>query len=82
MNEEKLCIDARKRLTMTGVEQVDGYSESALKLTVNRTKVTIRGNGLKITAFNKATGNLSCDGDIAEVSYGGKKTPFLKRLFK
>lgn len=82
MNEEKLCIDARKRLTMTGVEQVDGYSESALKLTVNRTKVIIRGNGLKITAFNKATGNLSCDGEFSEVIYGGKKTPFIKRIFK
>ena len=82
MVEEKLCIDGRKRLTMTGVSSVDGYSENSVKLTANDTKIYIFGNNLKITNFNKATGNLSCDGDFTEIKYGGRKTPVLKRVFK
>ena len=82
MIEEKLTLDARKRLSMSGVESVDGYSENAVRLTSNGTKVFIYGSRLKITAFNKATGNLSCDGDFTEIKFGGKKTPILKRVFK
>lgn len=82
MVEEKLCLDGRKRLTMTGVESVDGYSETAIKLTANGTKIFFYGTKLKITSFNKATGNLSCDGDFSEIKYGGKKVPFIKRVFK
>ena len=82
MVEEKLCIDGRKRLSMTGVESVDGYSESAIKLTANGTRIYFYGSKLKIVAFNKSTGNLSCDGDFTEIKYGGKKVPFIKRIFK
>ena len=67
---------------MTGVSSVDGYSENSVKLTSNDTKIFIYGNNLKITAFNKATGSLSCDGEFSEIKYGGRKTPILKRVFK
>ncbi len=77
-----LCLDDRKRLSMTGVDAVDGFSEQYLKLTVNGSKVTVNGTGIKITAYNKATGSLTADGEFCEIKYIGKKVPMMKRLFK
>ncbi len=79
---DKMTLDGRKRLTMTNVDGVDGFSEQCLKLTVGGNRVTVNGSGIKITAFNKATGNLTADGEFDEIKYCGKKTPFVKRLFK
>ena len=79
---DKLCLDGRKRLSMTGVETVDGFTEQLLKITVNGSKVTVNGNGIKITAFNKSTGTLTADGEFNEIRYLTKKAPIVKRLFK
>lgn len=79
---EKVILEARKKLSMTGVEAVDGFSEQSLKLTVAGNKVIIVGENIKITAFNKNTGNLSAEGTFTEIKYNHKKTPFIKRLFK
>ena len=67
---------------MTCVEAVDGFSETALKISVKGNKVIITGRNLKITAFNKQSGNLAAEGDITDVKYGGEKQPIMKRIFK
>lgn len=79
---DKLNLDGRKKLSMTGVETVDGFSEQCVKLTVSGNKVLIGGENIKITAFNKATGNLSAEGLFCEIKYNHKKVPIIKRLFK
>lgn len=79
---DTLKLDGRKRLSMTGVETVDGFSETSLRLSVNGSKVLVTGENIKITSFNKATGNLSADGNFIEIKYNYKKEPFLKRVFK
>ena len=78
---DKLCLECRKKLSMTGVETVDGFSEQTLKLTVNGGKVTINGKDIKITAFNKSSGNLTAEGTFNEIRYGDKKKT-LASLFK
>ena len=79
---DKLELFSRRRLVMSGVETVDGYSEQGLSLTVAGVKVRITGEKIKITAFNKATGALVADGLFKEIKYNAKKTPFYKRIFK
>ncbi len=79
---DKLELMGRRRLAMSGVEAVDGFSEQALNLTVSGVKVRITGEKIKITAFNKATGTLMADGVFNEIRYNAKKTPLLKRIFK
>ena len=80
--EERLILEQRKRLSLSGVESVDGFSDNLLKLSVNKTRVEIKGSGIKITAFNKASGTLNADGDFTEIRFGQNKTPLLKRIFK
>lgn len=79
---DKLILDGRSRLAMTGVEAVDGFSEQFLKLTVSGNKVIIGGENIKITAYNKATGSLNADGNFFEIRYNKNKAPLIKRLFK
>ena len=84
LNEDlqKLTLEGQKRLNMSGVDSVDGFSEQLLKLTVGGSKVIVSGNGIKITAYSKGTGNLTADGKITYIKYDYKKAPFLKRVFK
>ncbi|MBQ9513721.1 MAG: hypothetical protein IJR66_01900 [Clostridia bacterium] len=79
---ERITIENRKRLSMTGVVAVNGFTEQAVKLSLNGAMMVINGKGIKITAFNKETGNLSCEGTITEIKYAEKKGNIVKRLFK
>ena len=77
-----LTLEGQKRLTMTGVESVDGFSEQSLKLTLAGKRVLVTGSHIKITSFNKATGSLTADGMCDSVRYDAKKGSFFKRVFK
>lgn len=79
---EKFTLEGRKRLSITGVNSVDGFSERELKLTVSGSRVDIRGENIKITAYNNVSGNFTADGLFSEIKFGGKKVPMLKRIFK
>lgn len=78
----KIELDDRKRLLATGVLSVDGFSEQIINLTVNGSKLKVTGENIKITSYNKNTGNLSADGNFFEIKYLSKKPPLAKRIFK
>lgn len=79
---DRLELIERKKLNMTGVESVDGFTEQFLSLTVAGGKVRISGEGIKITAYNKATGALSAEGTFGEIKYSKKAVSLIKKLFK
>ncbi len=79
---DKLLLENKKRLSMTGVTNVDGFSEQSLKLTVRQERVIISGENIKITSYNKETGALIADGDFFEIKYSIKRQPALKKLFR
>ena len=83
LNEiDKITIEGRKKLNMSCVSSVDGFSESVLKLTVLDNKITINGENIKITAFTKDSGNLVAEGVFNEIKYNFKKPSFIKRVLK
>ena len=79
---DKLLLENKKRLSMTGVTNVDGFSEQSLKLTVRQERVVVTGDNIKITSYNKETGALIAEGDFFEIKYSAKKQPILKKIFK
>lgn len=81
-NIQRLILEGQKRLNMSGVESVDGFSDQQLKLTVSGSRVLVLGDGIKITAYSKGTGNLQADGKFTSIRYDMKKAPFIKRVFK
>ncbi len=82
VSQERLVLEERKYLSLCGVQTVDGFNEQSLRLTVNDTKVVVVGENIKITAFNKANGNLTAEGEFYEIKYSHKKVPMVKRIFK
>ncbi len=79
---DKVLLEGRKKLSMTGVDTVDGFSEQFLNLTVAGNKVKITGENIKITSYNKATGTFNAEGMFNEIKFNTKKVPFVKRIFK
>lgn len=78
----KIILEDRKNLSITGVESVDAFLDQSIKLTIGGSKLTIVGEQLKVISFNKATGNLLVEGHINEIKYNSKKQPIMKRIFK
>lgn len=82
IENEILTLENQKRIVLTSVSSVDAFSPENLKLTVNGKKVVIVGNNIKITSFNKSSGDFKADGDFVKIFYEGKKVPVLKKIFK
>ena len=82
IKDEKLVLENRKRLSLSGVESVDGFSEGFLRLSLSSGKLQILGENIKITSFNKSSGNLDAQGEIYQIKYLNKKQPIVKRIFK
>lgn len=79
---DRLELSERKKLNMTSVDSVDGFNEEILNLTVAGSKMKVCGEGLKITAYNKTTGELSAEGLFNEIKFSKKSVPILKKFFK
>jgi len=77
----KIEIENRRKLSVTGVESVDGFTEQILNLTTGGIKLKILGDKIKITSFNKSNGQLLAEGDFTEIKYGAKKVG-IKGIFK
>ena len=81
IRQSTLTLENQSRLTLTGVERVDSFSERLIALTVNGGKLKIEGTKLKVLAFSEGSGNFSASGSIESIRYlaaGGK----VGRLFQ
>ena len=82
VNTDKLILEGRKKLSMTEVKSVDGFSDQVINLSLNDVKVKITGEKVKISAYNKDSGNLVAEGVFKEIRYIFKSEPLLKKVFK
>ena len=84
MTESKqsvVTLENRNKLTMTGVERVDAFSDRSILLTAAGGKVRIEGSKLRVLAFSEGSGNFSASGTVDGVRYlaaGGR----VGRLFQ
>ncbi len=77
-----LTLEGRKKITLTGVDGVEGFSESEIVLTVEGTKMKICGTHLKVLAFSQGSGNFSAVGEVSRIVYGAQRGKFFQRLLK
>ena len=66
-----LTLEDRARLSLTGVEKVDSFSDRLIRLTVSGKKVRIEGSRLKVLAFSEGSGNFMAAGVVDAVRFGG-----------
>ncbi len=71
-----VTLTDRKRLSLTGVEDVDCFNEQLAVLRTSQGTLTVAGAGLNISHLNLEDGRVEMDGEVDALEYsGGKKKP-------
>ena len=79
-----LNLEDRRRLTATGVLDVDSFDERAVVIMTNLGVLTVEGSDLHINALNVEAGDLAIEGTIDRVTYSDlkEKGGVFKGLFR
>lgn len=78
-----LQIEYGQGLMATAVGDVTAFNEREIRFkTLSGVKTVVCGENLKITSFNKQTGELKISGGVNSVKYGAKPFGSVKNLFK
>ena len=79
----ELSLNERKKLSVSGVEDVEAFDEDCVTLSTVAGQLTVRGSGLKLNRLNLEGGELLVEGRIDSLEYaenGGKGRGFFGRL--
>ena len=77
-----LRLEARERLSVSGVQDVSGFDENTVLLETGMGELCVQGEGLHIERIDLETGTLELRGSIRELSYGEQaRGGLLSRLF-
>lgn len=85
ISEHKLVMENREKLSVTGVENVEGFSETSVTLDTNMGRLLIKGENLHINKLDVSDGEFSLDGKVNSLEYlkkSGKKGSLLENLFR
>lgn len=79
-------LEGRKKLTITGVKEVDSFDEREITAHTTAGKLLIKGSNLNIKKLNLETCDLDITGKISALDYldsnSGNKGGVFKKLFK
>ena len=80
----RLSLDQRSRLTVSGVDEVESFDESAIRMTTKGGDLLVRGRGLHIEKLSLDGGDLLVDGTVDALIYQEPEeaASFLSRLFR
>ncbi len=80
---QNLILENRKRLSVSGVEEVSGFDETFVRLRTVLGELTVYGEELRVEELSVESGELMVSGNVAALEYGEtapKRRP-LSRLF-
>ena len=83
--EHKLTLDGRKNLSITGVENIEGFSDTTVTLDTNMGRMVIKGENLHICKLDVSDGCFALDGKVNSLEYlkkSNKKGGFFESLFR
>ncbi len=64
-----IIMEDRKRLHISGVQDVDCFDEETVILYTNMGRMVVRGQDLHVNTFNVDTGEFSMEGDFSSFAY-------------
>lgn len=78
-----LILDSRKKLSLSGVNDVSGFNEETVSLTTEMGGLVIRGSNLHISKLNLDTGEVEIEGMINSLQYiqSRQNKSFMQRIF-
>ena len=85
ITSHKLALDERERLSVTGVLNVEGFSETMVTLDTSMGRMVIKGENLHMNKLDVVDGGFSLEGKVNAFEYqkkSGKKGNFWENLFK
>lgn len=92
MNEQNkntphnIILEGRKKLSVSGVTDVDHFDENTVLLYTSMGEMTVRGTDLHVNALSVESGEMDIEGDISGILYGDpdRRSPlsFFGRLFR
>jgi len=77
-----LTVDARKRITVTGVRRMGIVNGQTLTCETSLGALVVRGTGLRIERFSQEEGVLEASGAIDGACYTGARKSLWKRLWR
>jgi sporulation protein YabP len=79
-----LTLTDRKRLSLTGVEDVDCFNEQIVVVRTPLGTLSVAGAGLNISQLSLESGRVDIEGDVEALEYSGGKRGggLLGRLFR
>lgn len=83
-NPHKLTLEARNRLTLTGVTEVESFDEELVVLHTTRGTLVVRGRNLHLQLLSLDGGQVHVEGEVESLTYedGNQNTgSFFARLF-
>ena len=66
---QKLTLEDRRRLTVTGVQDVESFDENAIVLHTNRGLLIVRGRELHLRQLSVDGGQVAVDGAVDALIY-------------
>lgn len=76
-----LILEGRKKLTLSGVTDVDSFDERAVILYTQMGELTVTGKDLHVNEISVESGDMAIEGDIWSISYGDKDRKTAASLF-
>ena len=80
-----LILEDRKKLVVSGVEDVDSFDEQTVVIFTGMGELTVRGSDLHIINLNVDSGELSVEGTVGSLTYSDdrpEKGGFFSRVFR
>ena len=79
-----ITIAGRKRMTLTGVEDVRSYDDCRVVLKTSLGGLVVTGSGMKLGRLDTASGSAEIEGLIKAIEYtdSGAEKGFFKKLFR
>ena len=86
-NRGNIILENRKKMTLTGVEEVISFDDEKILLNTKLGALTIKGQNLKMNKLDVQNGDVMINGEIYYIGYSGKevkkeKESIIGRLFK
>ncbi|MBP1561181.1 MAG: sporulation protein YabP [Oscillospiraceae bacterium] len=65
-----IVIEGRKKLSVSGVTDVDHFDENTVLLYTSMGELTVRGTDLHVNDLSVGSGEMNIEGEIKSIAYG------------
>ena len=85
--EQDVCLFSRKRMELTGIREVEGFTDEQITVMSELGMLAIEGKNLKIESFSNEQGHLKINGEFDCFYYyskpdGDGKKGIFSKLFR